>query len=48
MPELTLKTAMTTTADVTFCDSTTCLKGHLKKKTKIGFQDRLSLNAGQK
>ena len=28
--------------------SKTCLKGSLKKKTKIGFQDRLSLNAGQK
>ena len=28
--------------------SKTCLKGPLKKKTKIGFQDRLSLNAGQK
>ena len=26
----------------------TCLKRLLKKKTKIGFQDRLSLNAGQK
>ena len=26
----------------------TCLKRPLKKKTKIGFQDRLSLNAGQK
>ena len=25
-----------------------CLKRQLKKKTKIGFQDRLSLNAGQK
>ena len=28
--------------------SKTCLKWPLKKKTKIGFQDRLSLNAGQK
>ena len=28
--------------------SKTCLKGPLKKKTKIGFQDRLLLNAGQK
>ena len=27
--------------------SKTCLKRALKKKTKIGFQDRLSLNAGQ-
>ena len=26
----------------------TCLKQSLKIKTKIGFQDRLSLNAGQK
>ena len=26
----------------------TCLKRSLLKKTKIGFQDRLSLNAGQK
>ena len=26
----------------------TCLKRPLKKKTKIGFQDQLSLNAGQK
>ena len=31
------------------CDySQTCLKLSLKKKTNIGFQDRLSLNAGQK
>ena len=28
--------------------SITCLKWPLKKDTKIGFQDRLSLNAGQK
>ena len=28
--------------------SKTCLKRPLKKKTKIGFQDRLSLNASQK
>ena len=28
--------------------SKTCLKRLLKKKTKIGFQDRLLLNAGQK
>ena len=28
--------------------SKTCLKWPLKKMTKIGFQDRLSLNAGQK
>ena len=28
--------------------SKTCLKRPLKNKTKIGFQDRLSLNAGQK
>ena len=28
--------------------SKTSLKGPLKKKTKNGFQDRLSLNAGQK
>ena len=28
--------------------SKTCLKRPLKKKTKIGFQDRLSRNAGQK
>ena len=28
--------------------SKTCLKQPLKKKTKIVFQDRLSLNAGQK
>ena len=28
--------------------SKTCLKRPLKKKTKIGFQDRISLNAGQK
>ena len=28
--------------------SKTCLKRSLKKKTKIGFQDQLSLNAGQK
>ena len=28
--------------------SKTCLKQPLKKKTKIGFKDRISLNAGQK
>ena len=28
--------------------SKTCLKGPLKKKTKIGFQDQLLLNAGRK
>ena len=28
--------------------SKTCLKQPFKKKTKIGFQDRLPLNAGQK
>ena len=28
--------------------SKTCLKRPLKKKTKIGFQDRSLLNAGQK
>ena len=28
--------------------SKTCLKQPLKKKTKIGFQDQLLLNAGQK
>ena len=28
--------------------SKTCLKRPLKKKTKIGFQDRLTLYAGQK
>ena len=28
--------------------SKTCLKRPLKKKTKIGFQDRLLLNAGKK
>ena len=28
--------------------SKTCLRRPLKKKTKIGFQDRFSLNAGQK
>ena len=28
--------------------SKTCLKRPLKKDTKIGFQDQLSLNAGQK
>ena len=31
-----------------FLYSKTCLKRPLKKKTKIGFQDRLSLNEGQK
>ena len=31
-----------------FIDSKTCLKRPLKKKTKIVFQDRLSLNAGQR
>ena len=29
-------------------NSKTCLRRPLKKKTKIGFQDRLSLNAGKK
>ena len=34
---------------LSFADySKTCLKRPLKKKTKIGFQDRLLLNAGQK
>ena len=28
--------------------SRTCLKQPLKKKTKIGFEDRILLNAGQK
>ena len=28
--------------------SKTCLKRPFKKKAKIGFQDKLSLNAGQK
>ena len=28
--------------------SKTCVKGPLSKRPKIGFQDRLSLNAGQK
>ena len=28
--------------------SKTCLKRPLRKKTKIGFQDQVSLNAGQK
>ena len=28
--------------------SKTCFKQPFKKKTKIGFQDRLSFNAGQK
>ena len=31
----------------TYMYSKTCLKRPLKKKTKIGFQDRLSFNAGQ-
>ena len=30
------------------CYSKTCLKRSLKKKAKIGSQDRLSLNTGQK
>ena len=34
--------------NVIFLYSKTCLKQSLKKKTKIDFQDRLSLNAGQK
>ena len=33
---------------LTECYSKTCLKQPLKKNTKIGIQDRLSLNAGQK
>ena len=28
--------------------SKTCVKGPLSKRPKIGFQDKLSLNAGQK
>ena len=33
----------------TICSySKTCLKRPLKKKTKIGFQDRILLNVGQK
>ena len=28
--------------------SKTCLSGHSKRRPKVGFQDRLSLNAGQK
>ena len=31
-----------------FAYSKTCLKWPLKKKTKIGFQDQLLLNAGKK
>ena len=30
------------------CDSKTCVKRPLSKRPKIGFQDQLSLNAGQK
>ena len=30
------------------CISRTCLKRPLSKRAKIGFQDQLSLNAGQK
>ena len=41
-----LKALILTTLDDKY--SKTCLKRSLKKKTKIGFQDRLSLNAGQK
>ena len=41
-----LKALIMTTLDDTY--SKTCLKRSLKKKTKIGFQDRLSHNAGQK
>ena len=41
-----LKALIMTTLDDKY--SKTCLKRSLKKKTKIGFQDRLSLNAGQK
>ena len=33
---------------IKFKYSKICLKRPLKKKTKIGFQDQLSLNAGQK
>ena len=33
---------------VQYMYSKTCLKRPLKKKTKIGFQDQLSLNAGQR
>ena len=29
------------------CDSKTCVKRPLSKRPKIGFQDQLSLNAGQ-
>ena len=34
--------------DDTMCYSKTCLKRPLKKRPRIGFQDRLSLNAGEK
>ena len=34
--------------NLTIAYSKTCLKRPLKKKTKIGFKDRLSLNAGPK
>ena len=34
--------------EVIYMYSKTCLKWPLKKKTKIGFQDQLLLNAGQK
>ena len=37
-----------TTYCVILIYSKTCLKRSLKKKTKIGFQDRLSFNAGHK
>ena len=34
--------------EFSICYSKTCLKRPLKKKNKIGFQDRFLLNAGQK
>ena len=46
--DLIYKTYRQSVPQIWLTYSKTCLKRPLKKKTNIGFQDRLSLNAGQK
>ena len=45
---LAQKNSCASTSRATLCYSKTCHKLPLKRRPKIGFQDRLSLNAGQK
>ena len=47
MPQMSLVIHTVLPEPLLLTYSKTCLKWPLKKKTKIGFQDRLSLNAGQ-